>query len=197
MALAINPKKLSGPWDDGVVLDAHMVSSEFIGYNEFGHPIFDSQRTELGQALYQLKYNSDRSKVGQIAETVAAFVKQWQPDADLILPIPASTAMRRTVRDLCAAVASEMGIEFCEDCLTRAPSGRQVKNIGTLEERKAEVAGSFSVREDRTSGRRVLLLDDLYQTGTTLAAAVEELRENGRVAAVFVLALTHARKMVL
>ena len=50
MTIAINPKKLNGPRGDGYVLDAHTVSSEFIGYNEFGHPMFDTQRTELDQA---------------------------------------------------------------------------------------------------------------------------------------------------
>lgn len=179
------------------MLDAHVVSSEFIGYNDYGHPMFDSQRTELGQALYQLKYGSDRSRIVPIAETVAKFVASWESNIELIVPMPASTAARKTVAEICAKIASEMRVDFCEDCLSRPLASRQVKNLGSLAERRAEVAGRFVVLASRTAGRRVLLIDDLYQTGTTIAAASETLRVGGRAAAVFALALTYARSIVI
>jgi competence protein ComFC len=48
-----SPKKLKGPWEDGYALDIHTISSEFIGHNEFGHPQFDTKRTEIGELLYR------------------------------------------------------------------------------------------------------------------------------------------------
>jgi hypothetical protein len=33
----------------------HTISSTCIGYNEFGRPIFDTQRSLLGELLFRLK----------------------------------------------------------------------------------------------------------------------------------------------
>ncbi len=44
----IHPKEIKGSWDQGFVLDVHTISSTMIGYNEFGHPEFDTVRSQLG-----------------------------------------------------------------------------------------------------------------------------------------------------
>lgn len=41
--IATNPMRISGAWREGYVLDYHTISSEFIGYNEFGKPMFDTR----------------------------------------------------------------------------------------------------------------------------------------------------------
>jgi hypothetical protein len=38
------PQGVKGPWKAGIVLDWHTLASQVIGENEFGHPIFDTQR---------------------------------------------------------------------------------------------------------------------------------------------------------
>jgi len=45
----ISPKKIQGEWTSGYALDIHTLSSEFIGYNEYGHPHFDNKRSEMGE----------------------------------------------------------------------------------------------------------------------------------------------------
>ena len=49
----INPQKLTGNWVEGFVLDIHTLSSSLVGYDEFGHEVFDTKRTELGELLYK------------------------------------------------------------------------------------------------------------------------------------------------
>jgi competence protein ComFC len=49
----INPRKLSGPWTEGYALDLHTASSEFLGYDEFGHEQFNTERTEVGELVYR------------------------------------------------------------------------------------------------------------------------------------------------
>jgi hypothetical protein len=39
--------KIKGNWVAGRVLDWHVESSEFIGYDEFGHAQYDTKRTKL------------------------------------------------------------------------------------------------------------------------------------------------------
>ena len=55
------------------------------------------------------------------------------------------------------------------------------------------LGGAHSIEGDALRGRRVLLLDDLYQSGATLNAIARLLKEAGGVSAVFALALTRAR----
>jgi len=52
----INPKIITGCWTEGFALDFHTLSSEFIGDDEYGHPQFDTKRSEIGELLYRLKY---------------------------------------------------------------------------------------------------------------------------------------------
>ena len=46
----------------------HIRSSEFVGYNEYGHAQFESTRTELGELLYRLKYKGDQPAIAPIAQ---------------------------------------------------------------------------------------------------------------------------------
>src|ERR1700681_218824 len=39
------PRKIIGKWREGMALDLHTLSSEFIGHDEFGHPRFDTVRS--------------------------------------------------------------------------------------------------------------------------------------------------------
>jgi predicted amidophosphoribosyltransferase len=86
----IRPMKIPGRWRDGYALDYHTLSSTYLGEDEFGHPQFDTKRSEVGELLYQLKYRSDASVVAAIVETVASFIATWQPGVDLLVPVPPS-----------------------------------------------------------------------------------------------------------
>lgn len=44
--MKVNLKQIQGPWNQGWVLDKHMLRSTFLGNDEQGHPKFDSHRNE-------------------------------------------------------------------------------------------------------------------------------------------------------
>ena len=54
---------LTGNWDEGYALDHHVLSSTCLGENEYGNLIFDTTRSELGQCLYELKYQLKEIKL--------------------------------------------------------------------------------------------------------------------------------------
>jgi hypothetical protein len=62
----INPKPITGNWTEGFALDFHTLSSEYIGDDEYGHPQFDTKRSDVGELLYRLKYGKDKSVLGDI-----------------------------------------------------------------------------------------------------------------------------------
>jgi competence protein ComFC len=81
-----HPSRIPGRWREGFALDSHTVSSNYVGDDEYGHPMFDTKRSELGELLYRLKYSSDISVVDEIVDTAAEFLNSWRPDISLIVP---------------------------------------------------------------------------------------------------------------
>jgi competence protein ComFC len=191
--MQLSPRALHGAWDDGRALDRHVSSSEFIGYNEYGHPQFESTRTELGELLYRLKYRGDQSAVGPIAQAAAEFVRTWNPGIDLI--VPASPSKSRTVQPL-FLIADELGrqLELPVDKTTvrKTKATPELKNVD-YEQRVELLKGAHALEGAGLKGRRVLLLDDLYQSGATMNALARLLKESGGASAVFALALTKTR----
>ena len=55
----MNIKEINGPWKKGIVLDKHVLKSEYLGDNEYGRPMFVTKRSDIGQALFLLKYRKD------------------------------------------------------------------------------------------------------------------------------------------
>jgi hypothetical protein len=73
MATKINPKTLRGPWAAGFALDVHTTTSTFRGHNEYGHPVFDTERSPIGELVYRLKYRGDKDALREIVDTVTGF----------------------------------------------------------------------------------------------------------------------------
>lgn len=191
--MQLNPRAVRGAWDDGRTLDLHIRSSEFLGYNEYGHPQFESTRTELGELLYRLKYRGDQSAIAQIAQTTCDFVRGWNPGIDVIVPAPPNKS--RAVQPL-FQIADEVGrllnLPVDKTSVRKTKATPELKNVDYAQ-RLELLAGAHSIERDALRGRRVLLLDDLYQSGATLNAIAGLLKEVGGTSAVFALALTRAR----
>jgi len=188
--MQLDPRAMLGAWDDGRSLDRHVRSSEFLGYNEYGHPQFDTTRTELGELLYRLKYRSDQSAIAPIAQVTCDFVREWNPGIDVIVPAPPSKA--RTAQPL-FQIADELGrllsVPVDKTSVRKTKTTPELKNVDYAQRLKL-LLGAHSIEGDALRGRRVLLLDDLYQSGATLNAITRLLKETGGASAVFALALT-------
>ena len=90
MAAAMNPKRIFGNWISGYALDIHTISSTYMGVNESGHDVFDNKRSELGELLYRIKYQGDRSAACEIVEAAVAFLERSRNRFDVIVPVPPS-----------------------------------------------------------------------------------------------------------
>ena len=86
------PQLLYGPWQLGLALDLHTVSSEFIGYDEYGHAQYDTKRTQVGDALYRLKYSQDVSPADDLAETSVSALRSRAAQVDVVVPVPSTRA---------------------------------------------------------------------------------------------------------
>jgi len=90
----IHPIKIEGNWEIGYALDVHTKSSQFLGYDEFGKGLFDTERSQLGELLYRLKYRSDKSVIPEIVRLVTSFASF--ETIDVIIPVPPSIQTARS-----------------------------------------------------------------------------------------------------
>jgi ComF family protein len=103
-----------------------------------------------------------------------------RPDAEAVAFVPGDrerTLWRghNTAEALAHGLATRWELPLVGTLARRAGTSRQ-RGL-TRAARKANVRGSFSAREP--AARRVVLVDDVYTTGATVAAAATELRRAG------------------
>jgi competence protein ComFC len=192
--MEIHPKEIKGSWDVGYVLDLHTISSTMIGYNEFGHPEFDTQRSPLGELVYRLKYKGDKSVLPSIIEAVVTFLKHLSIQPDVIIPMPPSKLQRpyQPVIEIASELSKGLQIPLNTTALKKMKTTPQMKDVGDLSARVAALETAFTVGRD-LEGKQILLIDDLLQSGATMNVVAEILKTQGHVKAVYAIALTRTR----
>ena len=191
----VHPKKLSGDWNSGFALDFHTLSSEYIGDDEFGHPQFDTKRSEVGELLYRLKYRSDKSVLKVLVNTAGEFValKKWT--FDVVVPVPPSRPGRKfqPVPLLAKGIGRYFGVPTCIDCVVKVKDTPELKSVYDFSERMGLLKDAYTVAKPAISGRKVLLVDDLYRSGATLKTVTRSLLVKGGADRVYVLTFTKTR----
>jgi predicted amidophosphoribosyltransferase len=189
-----NPVKIEGLWKEGFALDVHTLSSDYLGDDEFGHAIFRTTRSELGELLYRLKYQRDASAVDEIVEVAFAFVRSWNPGAEAIVPVPPTRATRphQPVFTLAKALATRLVLPLHSEGVRLRKEIPELKDVFDLDARLRLLEGVHEVDPTVVAGRRVLLFDDLFRSGATMNAITKGLRAAG-AAEVFALAITRSR----
>jgi ComF family protein len=138
------------------------------------------------QMAQGLKY-SDRTHLAPwMARWMLRAGAELIADADVVVPVPLH--WRRFLRrrfnqsaELARAVARLSALRFEPEALSRRKVTRQQVGLGARE-RQDNVRGAFHVppeAEIRVAGRRVLLVDDVYTTGATVASASRALLRGG------------------
>ncbi|WP_414862201.1 ComF family protein [Pseudomonas sp. IT-P176] len=183
----------NGAWDQAVSLDKHIVRSVPIGKNEQGYMQFDTERTEIGEAVFQLKYRLDFSKVEYLAKQIVyALTSNNFPKIEVVIPMPASKARtKQPVTEIARKVAELLNIDFNEQTLEKIKPTGAMKDLETYAERVAALAGCFEVRDAMSKGPwNALVIDDLYDTGASLEAACFTLRKYGNIRNISAIAIT-------
>lgn len=150
--------------------------------------IFDEGTT--GQLVRVYKDQGERRLAAELADRMArAVAPAWRPDAVTFVPATKAAVRHRGFdhAELVACeVAGRIGIP-CTPALDR-PRTRDQRTL-TGRERIANLGGRFHATGS-AEGARLLLVDDVFTTGSTLCAAADALVDAG-AAAVF--GLTFAR----
>ena len=186
--------EIKGKWKKGFVLDLHTKSSTFLGTDALGHDQFDTERTEIGQFVYDLKYGNDRTVIPKIIEIIIKQITGFDK-MNVIIPIPPSkTRENQPVQLIADALGTKLGIPVIKHEVVKIKATPELKNIVNPIEREEILGDAFSLEgKYNLNGKSVLLIDDLYRSGSTLRAITGILYDNGNVENVYVIALTKTR----
>jgi ATP-dependent DNA helicase RecQ len=174
-----HPHPLTGSWHTGWALDFH---SRFSGG--------DWSRSTVGDLAYQLKYQGNQTVLPTLVEYTlelfAAYPDMAQVDA--ILPVPPSNKREiDPVFAFCAAISDKIKTPV-QSIITKTRQTQPQKEMHSLAQKLDNVKNAFTL-QSAIKGRRVLLVDDLFDSGATLEEITHLLIENG-VAQVNVLTIT-------
>jgi competence protein ComFC len=188
-----NPMKIPGSWKEGYVLDYHTKSSDFVGYDEYGHPLFNTVRTPVGDLLYQLKYKGQKAALTDLVAIAAEFIRGWGPPVKAIVPVPPSRSRSaQPVMRIAQGIGTLLGIPVY-DVVQKAPTAKELKDVFDYHERLKLLANAHSVTSTDVRGKAVLLVDDLYRSGATLNAVTASLISQGKVREVYAFCPTRTR----
>lgn len=163
---------------------------------EQGRSVFVYQEP-VALALARLKYQNRREYVSFFAKEALRAAGPWivqiMPEAVLPVPIHKSRLRKRGYNQaalLARAVAKPLGLPVREDLLLRTQRTEALKNCAPRQ-RRLWLEGAFSVKEP-PAYKRVLLVDDIYTTGSTADVVTQLLKRSG-VQEVFLLTMAVGR----
>ena len=134
--------------------------------------------------IFRLKYNGDRNISRIIAEIMDDKLKQAKVEGDLIIPVPLHPKKERrrgfnqTVL-IGRHLAERTGMDFYPGALKRVRETKAMRGLSS-EERRDNIQGAIELTggyEGFARGKRALLVDDFYTTGSTAMACAKALEQ--------------------
>lgn len=148
-----------------------------------GRALFEYESAAL--SIYRFKYGNRREYAmffgKQMAEYLGDFLMDIQPDA--LIPIPLHKKRMRIrgynqAELLAKCIGENLGIPVRTDLMKREKNTIPQKKLNS-EERQNNLKRAFNIVENDVKLEKVVLVDDIYTTGTTVNEAAKVLKESG------------------
>ncbi len=150
---------------------------------------------DMKTSIYRFKYANRREYAKFYAEESARIYGKWiqSKGIDVIIPIPIhSKKMKKRGYNQAELYARELGrlldIPVDRDSLVRIVDTVPQKELDDKQRRK-NLKKAFKIKSDSVQWKRVLIVDDVYTTGSTIDAAAALFGEYG-VQEIYFLSIT-------
>ena len=135
---------------------------------------YDSvMRESIGRFKYKNRREYGDFYVQELLRACGEAVRSWNPD--LLIPIPLHKSRRRKrgfnqAELIARGLGKELGIPVSADSLLRTKKTSPQKELND-QERKSNLKNAFQLAKDNVKFKKILLIDDIYTTGSTIDAA--------------------------
>jgi ComF family protein len=130
-----------------------------------------------------MKYEGYFALARPLGELMVAAWPRWEHQLDLVVPIPLHSLRKRErgynqSELLTDVLQQELDLPSLPEALNRSRHTRPQLGL-TANERRANVRDAFTANRVLVQGKRIMLVDDVFTTGSTLTAAAEALHQAG------------------
>jgi ComF family protein len=154
--------------------------------------------TCMRTSVLKFKYGGRREYADFYAHVMTRFaekeLRRWHPDVIVPIPLHQKKKRRRGFNQaelLAEKISGESGIPFSSSILVKKRNTHSQKELDERT-RRANLKKAFSVQRE-ILGLRILLVDDVFTTGSTMDAAAMCLREAGAETVFFLTLCTAIR----
>lgn len=132
-----------------------------------------------------------------MAELSADYLQLNPLPGEAIVPVPLHPRrLRERGYNQSGLLVKELGrltnLPVIEDSLIRVKEARPQVRASNVKERRRNVASAFICRDEKVSGKQIILVDDVCTSGATLESCAAALKSKG---AIMVWGLTLAREI--
>jgi len=151
----------------------------------------------IRKAIHQLKYRNLKAISPCLAELLADYLRSNLLPGEALVCVPLHPRrLRERGYNQSSLLAGELGrridLPVIEDCLVRVKQAQPQVRAVDVEERRKNVADAFVCRDEKVSGKQIILIDDVCTSGATLESCAAALKSKG---ATSVWGLTLAREI--
>lgn len=139
----------------------------------------------MKESMYRFKYQNKREYADFYAEEAVSLYWRWIEEhrPEVILPIPMYEAKKKLrgynqAEVFARALGREMDIPVESHFVKRIRNTVPQKKLNDID-RKKNLKGAFKIRPNIVKYKKVLLVDDIYTTGSTIDAVANELKMAG------------------
>lgn len=152
-------------------------------------------QSPVSQSLYQLKYHA-RKEYGIFYGTYAAVyvknqIQAWKIEALIPVPLHPSRLAKRGYNQaevIARAMGERLNLPVITDAVKRIENTKPLKELSPQERRK-NLQKAFAPAKNQTYWKNVLIIDDIYTTGSTIDAVSRILKETQRAERIYFLTI--------
>lgn len=151
----------------------------------------------IRQAIIQLKYENMKVLADPLSHCMAQYLRKHPMSFDVIVPVPIhKQRLRERGYNQSSLLAKRLGYmtrkPVVEGTLIRTKHAPSQAKSASLGQRRANIRNAFTCIGSDLTGKRVLLIDDVCTSGSTLDSCAISLKKSG---ATSVLGLTLAKEI--
>ena len=147
-----------------------------------------SYNNEIAQKLiWELKFNRRTIAAYPLAEMLGKYIYSLNFDFKdyLVIPIPLSKSRERErgfnqANEISKLLSYKMGLKIVNGALVRIKNTKPQTETNEWLERKINITGCFKIKNpELIKGQKIILLDDVFTSGSTLTEAAKILKSAG------------------
>ncbi len=140
---------------------------------------------EIKKSIYKIKYCNKREYVdfyaGEVTRLYGKKINSWNSDAIIPVPLHRKKQLSRGYNQaeiIAKVISKQTGIPMNSKILMRIKNTKPQKELNDTD-RKKNLENAFKINKSIVKLKKVILVDDIYTTGSTIDGCTEELIKGG------------------